>query len=1496
MENEDGARPIRNPEQAHRRPGVEHGASQTERAGVAEVESKSASLIFINHEDKRFVFPLDSAKTWESFKLLLAQIYSRADHDIRDAVSSNNFDILNIDNEIILPTVWESVVKYHLPQEQKHGSICHTVKIAFWHLNSQSVEDETRPYVASRPAEAPKLHDTDAEREATYRPRGRVNLFRDLPERFGRARSEERSRSRKSLGIRRVPSTSDDIDIRREIRHDRRRSRSVSPTPRYIYRESDDEGNSGSGDEDEDEESSTDDSSTDLNNAPRRTQLPPQPRNVGTLSDCDGNRLIWLIDTSKVKFSKTTSTSNATSSGAETSKRSFNMKTDNLRIIKAVQSFSDARMAIQVHTLPGPENPSVSPSISIRWHHLYAETLDFGQFKQACLDFPGLCSRKKILIADLLKKIEKEKTKAGEQGLFIEPGTVLRADEKCQQDSSSVIFSCVPHYDVRDRTKNGLTNADRLFRPSSLMQAYYPYQPVEERDSEQAFRKFRGGSSPQIVYVPSTWIMNIDAHAVVTCGYNPLSEDFVKSIEIVEEVIKPSVESHDSKGSALNSITNIRLRDWEGRDLLFTPKECESYFEFEQKLREMKYPVPVTDVKDLRLACASQDSQKAVLPQEWTDILKAHKGYFLDLTMLDEQKVADRKADNIELGSRNITRIGEDLKEVQSDTLGVLPFLYWPNGPITAQETSTTGFGYDTTTGGTAARQSTFIPPHVKHAMYCLEQVEKTMMAEILGEWDAESPVEKSFTSTKYYEELPESTVEDVRQTLISLLQHRTSLGIGSNNLSLHQKIVEEHYSKLANSVATLTEILYETLKLFTSDVDKSTMLRKLWGSVQKMYSVVQRIQQRCTTPKTRTSGQSGRDAYVVRTQSSIQQGKFVPLPDDEDVKNSIRNCRTCKAHTKYSDREAAISHLHDHLKSQTNPKAKTNVDDWVIGTQEKENEETNAGHLAILDTSIKQARVLLSELQQLVGGVKNADSQLSKIYTFPHELLKSLHRTSVFYFAAERSLYFTESMNSRGTRTLSRRDKPYAKMGLKVIERFGESAKSSILLARRDLCSMARSPAPEHVSQRLSLGPLYICSWFIRRLLVQPAIDGLTVADIYRDYISTLQFEVNHSPSKRLLRSIKLVQEELTALQRVNAWQKKLIQSYDKVLNDRTYQFEILEREGMFPYERQVLDSCLDNLQDTLEDYNELYRRCDPMSESTKQWSEINEENNGKAIMVFTIVTVIFLPLSFVTSYLGMNTSDIRDMENKQSLFWEISLPLTVVTMGVMLFIAYNGEELRTLISTAYRRLLGKPDLRPAPGGIGVAQRKLALKYRPQAGSDSNLDYRSLADEAEFSPTPTVWDDLTRNQIANYEDYTKTTAATSMRWAPPPPLPPPLPPPPALEVPPYRTVAREDPDDPEWLDLRARAAPAAIYETPRHQRRYQQSGMADDWRARRARTELQDPLLPVDTTMRYQPVVFDESRVMHTTAAAQQTKGYDWVKKRKHRRHVYRREPGSSV
>src|SRR5438046_5032891 len=63
------------------------------------------------------------------------------------------------------------------------------------------------------------------------------------------------------------------------------------------------------------------------------------------------------------------------------------------------------------------------------------------------------------------------------------------------------------------------------------------------------------------------------------------------------------------------------------------------------------------------------------------------------------------------------------------------------------------------------------------------------------------------------------------------------------------------------------------------------------------------------------------------------------------------------------------------------------------------------------------------------------------------------------------------------------------------------------------------------------------------------------------------------------------------------------------------------------------------------------------------------NKDKQEAAIYMFTIVTIIFLPISTVASVLGMNTRDIRNMDKPQWVFWAAAIPLTTLVIVVSLF-----------------------------------------------------------------------------------------------------------------------------------------------------------------------------------------------------------------------------------
>lgn len=113
---------------------------------------------------------------------------------------------------------------------------------------------------------------------------------------------------------------------------------------------------------------------------------PPEPmRVVQPPIDDEGNELSFVVNTGWVKPSHNTGKETGSNSDVSGKPRDRPiMNTENFRITKAMSVTTEGRTTIQIHTLPGPESSAFSSDIHIRWYHLYAQSLDWAQFKVRC--------------------------------------------------------------------------------------------------------------------------------------------------------------------------------------------------------------------------------------------------------------------------------------------------------------------------------------------------------------------------------------------------------------------------------------------------------------------------------------------------------------------------------------------------------------------------------------------------------------------------------------------------------------------------------------------------------------------------------------------------------------------------------------------------------------------------------------------------------------------------------------------------------------------------------------------------------------------------------------------------------------------------------------------------------------------------------------------------------------------------------------------------------
>lgn len=220
-----------------------------------------------------------------------------------------------------------------------------------------------------------------------------------------------------------------------------------------------------------------------------------------------------------------------------------------------------------------------------------------------------------------------------------------------------------------------------------------------------------------------------------------------------------------------------------------------------------------------------------------------------------------------------------------------------------------------------------------------------------------------------------------------------------------------------------------------------------------------------------------------------------------------------------------------------------------------------------------------------------------------------------------------------------------------------------------------------------------------------------LPCTDRYAGYLSHLQYRLHRSPSTKLVMDLIAAQEELNIVIQITQQQLDMIADLQRTLSeiggDRDRASERLPSPssrrsvhrgftnyGEFndpiavrthPTYRQLSDSTildpiaqvLDNLGRELTDLQDLRDNTDRLVTRTIQLVNIRLEDHGKAILVFTVVTIIFLPLNFVSSFFGMNFSDIRDMAQTQWLFWAVALCVTAGVVALSLFVAFSGRVL---------------------------------------------------------------------------------------------------------------------------------------------------------------------------------------------------------------------------
>ena len=72
--------------------------------------------------------------------------------------------------------------------------------------------------------------------------------------------------------------------------------------------------------------------------------------------------------------------------------------------------------------------------------------------------------------------------------------------------------------------------------------------------------------------------------------------------------------------------------------------------------------------------------------------------------------------------------------------------------------------------------------------------------------------------------------------------------------------------------------------------------------------------------------------------------------------------------------------------------------------------------------------------------------------------------------------------------------------------------------------------------------------------------------------------------------------------------------------------------------------------------------------------------DSQNKAVLLFTGVTVVFLPLSFFTSYFGMNLRGVANTDKDESYFWALCGSIAFVMVLSLVGYAFRRDVARKM------------------------------------------------------------------------------------------------------------------------------------------------------------------------------------------------------------------------
>jgi magnesium transporter len=170
----------------------------------------------------------------------------------------------------------------------------------------------------------------------------------------------------------------------------------------------------------------------------------------------------------------------------------------------------------------------------------------------------------------------------------------------------------------------------------------------------------------------------------------------------------------------------------------------------------------------------------------------------------------------------------------------------------------------------------------------------------------------------------------------------------------------------------------------------------------------------------------------------------------------------------------------------------------------------------------------------------------------------------------------------------------------------------------------------------------------FLFHIIIDDIVDNYTpILDVLDDTIDAMEEEVFRSPSQRTMVRIMQLKKDIMTIRRIALYQREMLNRLSRG------EFSIITHDEMIYY-RNVYDHLV-----RMTDLADSYR--DVVSGLLDAYLSVTSNNLNRVMKVLTIISTIFLPLSFITGFFGMNFKFLPGAE------WEYGVGAATMFMLVV-------------------------------------------------------------------------------------------------------------------------------------------------------------------------------------------------------------------------------------